>query len=120
MYEHLSLDATAYNGARFGQGSGPILLDDVQCTGTELSLVDCPYDRHTGDCSHSKDASVECEPLSCNNGDLRLVGGQTTMEGRVEICWNETWGTVCDGFWSSNDARVACKQLGFSKLSMWY
>ena len=52
-------------------------------------------------------------PDHCNNGDLRLMGGSTRYEGRVELCWNETWGTICDGFWSTNDANVACRQLGF-------
>ena len=52
----------------------------------------------------------------CNNGDLRLRGGNTELEGRVELCGNETWGTICDGFWSVNDANVACRQLGFSPL----
>ena len=46
------------------------------------------------------------------------MGGTTRYEGRVELCYNETWGTICDGFWSTNDANVACRQLGFSDSGM--
>ena len=52
-------------------------------------------------------------PVLCRNGDIRLVNGTSIYEGRVEICWNETWGTVCDGMWSESGAQVACRQLGY-------
>lgn len=50
---------------------------------------------------------------NCTNGDLRLVDGSTPLEGRVEICINHAWGTVCDRSWSIADANVVCKQLGY-------
>ena len=52
--------------------------------------------------------------IACRTGVLRLQGSTVQGSGRVEICIDNVWGTVCDDFWSSNDARVVCKQLGFS------
>ena len=51
--------------------------------------------------------------VACTQGAIRLQGG-TATRGRVEICNNNVWGTVCDDLWGTPDAQVACRQLGFS------
>ncbi|XP_035861279.1 deleted in malignant brain tumors 1 protein isoform X7 [Sander lucioperca] len=99
----------ATSSASFGQGTGPIWMDNVACTGSESSLSEC---RHPGfgthDCGHGEDAGVIC---SAPKPRLRLVNGNTPCSGRVEILHNNQWGTVCDDNWDINDAKVVCRQL---------
>lgn len=52
------------HGAKYGQGSGTIWMDEVDCQGGEASLLHCTHEgwgpAYTADCSHSEDASVQC------------------------------------------------------------
>ena len=51
---------------------------------------------------------------TCNDGDLRLVEGMVNGEGRVEICLDGSFSTICDDGWGSADAQVVCRQLGYN------
>ena len=55
---------------------------------------------------------------SCTDGELRLPSGYVPGEGRVEICINNAWGTVCDDGWDNTDASVVCRQLGYYPIGM--
>ena len=49
---------------------------------------------------------------SCNNNDVRLVGSINKLEGRVEMCYNKLWLSVCINSWTATDANVVCQKLG--------
>ncbi|XP_076861234.1 scavenger receptor cysteine-rich type 1 protein M130-like [Brachyhypopomus gauderio] len=89
----------------FGPGSGPIWMDDVDCSGSESTLKTCGSSRMgVSDCRHGKDAGVICS-------GVRLVGG-SHCSGRVEVLHGKTWSTVCDADFDHQDAEVVCRELG--------
>ncbi|XP_066266317.1 deleted in malignant brain tumors 1 protein-like [Branchiostoma lanceolatum] len=149
---------TYHKNAYFGQGSGPIWMDDLSCTGSEGSLQYCS---HSGwgshNCGHWEDIGVVCGPQpstpahigwqtdnywhtgepttapdswwwttawnnwwAAGNTDpyyyfqVRLRGGDYYSYGRVEVYYNGQWGTVCDDGFDWQEARVVCRELGFS------
>ena len=140
----LSQGAIPRLNAFYGHTTGPIWLDYLHCTGAENTIFNCTHNGFnsiSSFCDHGDDAGVECPGMwlrstvtsiicsrffflfiqtvtvtdtNCITGSLRLMGGLTSRQGRVEVCYNNQWGTVCDDNWDSTDAGVACRQLGFS------
>nr|XP_014339543.1 PREDICTED: deleted in malignant brain tumors 1 protein-like [Latimeria chalumnae] len=102
---------TATTLAVFGEGRGPVWLDDMQCRGNESLLWECPlveWGRHN--CKHREDAGVVCSD-QIQPRSVHLAGGDSECSGRVEVRYNGSWGTVCDESWDLNAASVVCRQL---------
>ena len=60
---------------------------------------------------------IDLETVSskCTDWAVRLVNGSSVREGRLEVCLNNAWGTVCEDGFSDTDASVVCGQLGFDR-----
>ncbi|XDB50830.1 hypothetical protein ABFV05_004446 [Capra hircus] len=102
-----ALNATG--SAHFGAGSGPIWLDDLNCTGKESHVWRCPswgWGRH--DCRHKQDAGVICSEFLA----LRMVSEDQPCAGWLEVFYNGTWGSVCRSPMEDITVSVICRQLG--------
>ncbi|XP_070844265.1 scavenger receptor cysteine-rich type 1 protein M130-like [Chaetodon trifascialis] len=93
--------------AFFGRGRDQVWLDDVECTGHEKSLADCPH-RGFGehDCDHNEDAGLVC------SDSVRLYNGTDRCSGIVEVFQSGQWGKVCTNHWDNAQASLVCKELG--------
>ncbi|XP_072113000.1 scavenger receptor cysteine-rich domain-containing group B protein-like [Mobula birostris] len=92
----------------FGQGSGPVWLDNLKCSANNSALWQCPA-RPWGenDCFHKEDVGVICSDFMA----IRLANGENPCQGRLEVFFNGTWGTVCSDSFGMENAQVVCSQL---------
>ncbi|XP_077914058.1 T-cell differentiation antigen CD6 isoform X7 [Halichoerus grypus] len=98
----------ALPGLHFAPGQGPIHRDQVNCSGDETYLWDCPGLPGDGYCGHKEDAGVVCS----EHQSWRLTGGRDPCEGQVEVHFRGVWSTVCNSEWYAPEAHVLCQALG--------
>ncbi|KAM9340220.1 T-cell differentiation antigen CD6-like [Symphorus nematophorus] len=94
-------------GGSFPPGRGPVYLDELNCTGKEENLWDCPAAQDEPDCGHKEDAGVVCSEMRA----IRLSGGLDRCSGKLEVHRNGSWGTVCDHCWNKEMASLVCSML---------
>lgn len=130
--------------SQFGRGRDLIWMDNLFCTGGEYRLDRCRFDGWgVHDCNHAESAGVVCEGQRAraisvgSEGNvapnsipvqqktklrvvtekdiaIRLAGGRTTTEGRVEVRLGpQGYGLICGDGWGIMEANVICNQLGF-------
>ena len=112
----------------------PFVYGHFYCSGIEKTLLDCPKSssNYLLSCQNYEIAGVQCIGKSvllfkaimillgtCTDGKVRIRGSYNAHIGRVEVCANGTWVTVCDENWDDNDAAVICHQLGHSAYGLY-
>uniref|UniRef100_A0A8C1FBP8 SRCR domain-containing protein n=1 Tax=Cyprinus carpio carpio TaxID=630221 RepID=A0A8C1FBP8_CYPCA len=95
--------------AAFGKGDTQMWTQEIQCRGNESQIHLCPTSTsHENNCSHDSNIGLVC----ADNMKVRLVGGNSSCAGRVEIHHRGQWGTVCQEDWDMTEAGVVCRELG--------
>ncbi|XP_065509219.1 scavenger receptor cysteine-rich type 1 protein M130-like [Caloenas nicobarica] len=108
---HCGFAESIPGGEYFGRETGPVWRDSFHCDGTEAHLGQCPVTTlGASPCSHGNNAAVICSGPA-DSASLRLVGGGSRCDGRVEIFQRGTWGRVLDDQWDVQEASVVCRQL---------
>uniref|UniRef100_H2ZTM2 Serine protease 12 n=1 Tax=Latimeria chalumnae TaxID=7897 RepID=H2ZTM2_LATCH len=116
--------AKAWPWAHFGQGSGPILLDEVECTGNELSLDECQKNNWGNhNCDHIEDAGVSCNPFTGESirgsptaANVALMTAEEKQqkkarEQRLSHCLNEFWPSKCICSHTYSNDYFLCQKL---------
>ena len=123
------------NGQSFGSSNESYsLFKNISCSTSELQNFDDCMVNDVDDCLPScYPIGIRCygnnavlysnffncmfsEPGSCEEGTIRLANGVIEQEGRVEVCINGLWASICDKSWDKTDAHIVCREMGYPEL----
>ena len=66
LFQLYNLESAHYTSERFGEGTGPIFIDSISCTGSEAFWWMCLHFTHAHGCSHNDDVGIQCQPGICS------------------------------------------------------
>ncbi|XP_053388125.1 scavenger receptor cysteine-rich type 1 protein M160-like isoform X2 [Mercenaria mercenaria] len=103
----------------YGEGTGPIHIDNLRCTGHEADLNQCTYSLDVTCTDHSRDVAVACNVGYLNITNTRLVNGSGPYDGRIELYVDGKWGSIDRRFIDMYQAKTICNTHGAS-LAMYF
>ena len=130
------LDAFIYKSQYSPTTDNIFLVYSISCDGVETSIDECSIAHFVSAhyCDVHDTTGLRCHSkmtfwkvwihfywlIGCPDGDIRIIPYRSYPEsiGRIEVCVNGTWGTVCSDFFDDNDAKVVCRQMGYSSLGI--
>ena len=63
-------------------------------------------------CSHNFHGTI-IFTADCVDGEVRLMEGKTELEGRLDVCFGQRWGTISSDGWAEINSRIVCSDLGY-------
>ncbi|XP_053386930.1 uncharacterized protein LOC123542087 [Mercenaria mercenaria] len=102
----------------YGEGVGPIFVTELDCPYRATDFNNCTY-KVNNSCTHYSDVAVACTDTPLNITNIRLVNGNGSYDGRVELMANGVWGTVCSRYVGEEEATTFCLMMNRS-LGMYY
>ncbi|XP_064397415.1 scavenger receptor cysteine-rich domain superfamily protein-like isoform X2 [Halichondria panicea] len=98
------------------QNSPYTFLRFVDCDESDANIDECYYEARNGCNMVDKHATVQCSSANCADRDIRLVGGATDNEGRVEMCTDRRWMAICSNASTEQDAGQMCQEFRFASI----
>ncbi|XP_053387314.1 scavenger receptor cysteine-rich type 1 protein M130-like [Mercenaria mercenaria] len=120
LYGTTSYEAYFTSSYSYGEGTGPVHIDNLDCKGTVTDINECAYSLDVSCADHSRDVAVVCRVFPLNITHTRLVNGTGPYDGRIELYVDGHWGTIDRRYVDLYDARTICNTHGARQIHREY